>query len=117
MKYDMKESGARIRLLRTQSKYTQENLADILNIDRSLLSHIESGKKGCSIDLLVQFSELFRVSLDYLVLGIVHIDSTKTDGREQLRKEIGTMIDHLEMFRKALIQECDKSSRDVTNAL
>ena len=71
MYYDIKESGERIRQLRIHSGYTQEKIAQELNIDRSLLSYVESGKKGCSVDLLVQLSSVFRVSIDYLVLGSV----------------------------------------------
>lgn len=41
----------------------------MLNIDRSFLSYVESRKKGCSVDLLVQLSVTFDVSLDYMVLG------------------------------------------------
>lgn len=69
MYYDTKQSGARIRQLRIENGYTQEALAKELDIDRSLLSHIESGKRGCSVDLLVRLSDFFTVSLDLLVLG------------------------------------------------
>lgn len=69
MLYIMEESGRRIAKLRIQKGYTQERLADALNIDRSYLSKIEAGKRSCSIDLLVQLSAFFGVSLDYLVLG------------------------------------------------
>ncbi|WP_366800484.1 helix-turn-helix transcriptional regulator [uncultured Oscillibacter sp.] len=54
MAYDIKKSGARIRQLRIQGGYTQEKLAGVLNIDRSLLSHIEAGKRGCSVLRLFQ---------------------------------------------------------------
>ena len=53
MIYDIVKSGERIRQLRKQHKYTQEKLAKILNVDRSFYSRIESGQKGCSVDLLV----------------------------------------------------------------
>jgi len=69
MCYDIKRCGERIRQLRIKSGYTQEKLAHILYIDRSFYSRIESGQKGCSVDLLVRLSECFQVSLDYLVLG------------------------------------------------
>ena len=52
MNYNMKQSGERIQQLRIQAGYTQSELALKLNINRSFLSHIESGKKGCSVDLL-----------------------------------------------------------------
>lgn len=51
MAYDIKESGARIRQLRIQHDHAQEKLAGALNVDRSLLIHIEAGKRGCSVDL------------------------------------------------------------------
>ena len=59
MHYDVRQSGARIRLLRIQNRYTQEELAKLLNIDRSFLSSIESGKKGCSVDLFIQLAAFF----------------------------------------------------------
>lgn len=68
MYYDIKESGERIRQLRIHNGYTQEMMAQKLNTDRSLLSYVESGKKGCSVDLLIQLSSVFGVSIDYLVL-------------------------------------------------
>ena len=50
MQYDLVRSGTTIRQLRIQNGYTQENLAKMLNIDRSFFSYIESGKRGCSVD-------------------------------------------------------------------
>ncbi len=65
----MKQSGERIQQLRIRHGYTQGELVTMLNIDRSFLSYVESRKKGCSVDLLVQLSVTFDVSLDYMVLG------------------------------------------------
>ena len=65
----MKQSGERILQLRIRHGYTQGELVTMLNIDRSFLSYVESRKKGCSVDLLVQLSVTFDVSLDYMVLG------------------------------------------------
>ena len=65
----MKQCGERIQQLRIRHGYTQGELVTMLNIDRSFLSYVESRKKGCSVDLLVQLSVTFDVSLDYMVLG------------------------------------------------
>ena len=65
----MKQRGERIQQLRIRHGYTQGELVTLLNIDRSFLSYVESRKKGCSVDLLVQLSVTFDVSLDYMVLG------------------------------------------------
>ena len=108
MYYDMKECGKRIQQLRTQRGYTQEQLAREVSIDRSLLSYIEAGKKGCSVDTLVQLSELFDVSLDYLVLGIVHLDPSKTDVKNIMAGKVDELIHQLEAFKLALDIRCDK---------
>ena len=63
MHFNTKEIGLRIAKLRIQHGYTQERLADALNIDRTHLSKIEAGKRSCSIDLFVQLSAFFDVSL------------------------------------------------------
>ena len=102
MKYDMKKSGICVQQFRIRQGYTQEEFAKMLNIDRSYLSRVESGKKGCSIDLLVQLSELLNVSIDYLVTGEVSSSFLKTIGDEQLKHDIDSLINRLEVFKSNL---------------
>lgn len=104
MSYDEKRSGERIRQLRIHSGYTQETLAEKLNIDRSFLSYVESGKKGCSVDILVQLAATFGVSIDYIVLGS-HSRFVNPADTAQMREEIETLICHLESFGKFLSRE------------
>lgn len=99
MHYDIKRSGDRIRQLRIQNGYTQEGLAEKLNIDQSFLSRIESGRKGCSVDLFVQLSNCFHVSLDVLILGLKVENDTS---RVQLKAQIIGMIDQLSQIQKLL---------------
>ena len=102
MKYDMKRSGMCIQRLRIQQEYTQEEFATMLNIDRSYLSRIESGKKGCSVDLLIQLSESFNVSIDYLVTGEVRNAFLETASKEQLKHDIDNLVSRLEVFKSNL---------------
>ena len=67
--YNIGASAERIRSLRKEFGYTQEQFAELLGMERSFLSRIESGKKGCSVDTFARISALFSVSLDYLILG------------------------------------------------
>lgn len=53
--------GDKIRVVREQRGYSQENLAKIMNISRSTISKIENGRFSITIDYLVRFS----VFLDY----------------------------------------------------
>ena len=102
MNYDMKPSGERIQRLRIQHGYTQEEFAKVLNIDRSNLSRIESGKRGCSLDLLVQLSGIFGVTLDYLVFGQDKPDWVTIDSQARLKADLDQLINQLEEFKSNL---------------
>ena len=70
MYYNTK-GGARIRELRLAQNFTQDDLAEHMNVSHGYISFIESGKRGCSVGVLIALSNLFGVSIDYIVLGTV----------------------------------------------
>ena len=74
MYFNQGEFGARIKEERNRMHMTQEELAQELNIGHVHMNSIENGRKGCSIDLLLELSELFDVSTDYLLTGRSHSD-------------------------------------------
>lgn len=98
MFYDIEKSGQRIRQLRVLNHYTQEKIACLLHIDRSFYSRIESGQKGCSVDVFVRLAAFYHVSLDYLILGKVN-DSVNSS---QLKAEVEVLIAHLDAFKETL---------------
>ena len=102
MNYNMEKSGERIQQLRIQHGYTQEEFAKTLNIDRSNLSRVESGRRGCSLDLLVQLSSTFGVTLDYLVFGQDKPDWITVDSRDRIKAGLEQLISQLEVFRSSL---------------
>lgn len=102
MKYDTKQSGDRIRQLRIEHGFTQEKVAEALEIDRSFYSRIEAGKKGCSVDLFIRLSELYDVSLDYLILGKYCGVSILRNETEKLKKDLSRLVLSLEQFKKVL---------------
>lgn len=69
-----------------------------MNIDRSFYSRIESGQKGCSMDLLVRLSDCFQVSLDYLALGKTY-GAVDTD---RLKTQIEGLVIYLEKLKASL---------------
>lgn len=95
MNYNMKQSGERIRQLRLKSELTQEQIAGKLNIDRSFYGRVEAGRSGCSVDLLIQLSELFEVSLDYLILGRYSMTTFKDKEKLLLKEDIDKVINLL----------------------
>ena len=70
MYYNTK-GGARIRELRIAKNFTQDDLAEHMNVSHGYISFIESRKRGCSVDVLIALPNLFGVSIDYIVLGTV----------------------------------------------
>ena len=102
MNYDTKRSGAYIQNLRIQHGYTQGRMAKALNMDRSYLSRIESGAKGCSVDMFIQLSILFGVSLDYLILGRCLGELPNGADTPKLKNTIGELIEQLEEFKRFL---------------
>lgn len=100
--YDIKKAAERIRLLRKRSGYTQEMLAQMLNIDRSYYSRIESSKSSCSVELFVHISEIFGVSLDYLVLGKYTGNLLNDTERLLAKSEIEKLMTCLDCLREKL---------------
>ena len=93
--YHIEESGKRIRTLRKAAGYTQEELAVRLGTDKSYLGHVESGRRGCSVDILVRLAEIFDVSLDYLILGDDH-------SGKMVKKSLDDLIQQLTLIRDGL---------------
>lgn len=67
--YNIPDIAERIYHLRSLKGYSLDEAAKKLEIQRRSLSNIETGAKGCSIDLLVRIADEYGCSLDYLVLG------------------------------------------------
>ncbi|USS90261.1 helix-turn-helix domain-containing protein [Fructilactobacillus carniphilus] len=61
--------GQRIREEREKRNWTQNDLAELLNVSRQSVSKWEIGTAYPDIDRLIQISDLFEVSLDSLIRG------------------------------------------------
>jgi transcriptional regulator with XRE-family HTH domain len=61
--------GNRVRALRKKNGWTQVELAEMLGIDRSYLSEIETGKKDPSLRILKAIADGFELTLSQLLKG------------------------------------------------
>ena len=67
---DVTKVGGRIKKLRTDARYTQEELAVKLHLEgKSAISNYENNSRGVSAEMLTQLSHLFHVSADYILNG------------------------------------------------
>ena len=94
--------GSRIRDLRMRNNYTQETLADKVNVSYKTVGSWEREDRLPPVDKLSQLADLFGVTLDYLMgrdtddglLVAAHMDDDLTD---EQKKEIQEYIE----FKKA----------------
>ena len=70
MNYD-DNIGKNIREVRLEKGFSQEELANRLNVSRQTISKWEVGESTPDMENLVAISELFEISLDELVLNKV----------------------------------------------
>ena len=59
--------GDRLKELREEKEFTQEELGKFLNVSRQTISGYESGSIEPSIANLVKITDIFNISLDYLL--------------------------------------------------
>ena len=65
--------GMRIRFLRNERGWSQEDLALEANINKNYLSDLENGRRNPSLDILERIANAFGISLSELFKGIESI--------------------------------------------
>ena len=65
--YNMELIG--LKQIRKQKKYSQLKVAMDLHISRETLSYYENGKRNPDVQMLVDMSQYFNVSIDFLIRG------------------------------------------------
>ena len=73
----LKEMGERICNRRKALGYTQEQMAEKMDVSIQMISNLERGNKAIKIENLLKISEILQVSTDYILTGIrTEIDGT-----------------------------------------
>ena len=65
----LSEIGARICNKRKALGYTQEQIAEMMDVSIQMVSNLERGNKSIRIDNLVKLSKILGVSTDYILTG------------------------------------------------
>ena len=64
-----KRVGGKVRRLRKQREFTQEELAEIVNVSSNYISYIENGKRRPSLALLRKIAKALKTNLPELLSG------------------------------------------------
>ena len=97
MYYDPMECGMRISKLRMECGKTQQQMADKLNISLDHYRALENGRRGGSLDLLIELAITFDISLDYLILGRV-----KYSDSERIQRELEKIMGQIGQLKASL---------------
>lgn len=57
----------RLKELRIEKNMSRAKLAQILNVSVRLISYWENGERECSFNTLINISNVFSVTVDYLL--------------------------------------------------
>ena len=63
----IKDLPEKLRLLRSENKYTQKQLAELLDVSPSIVSGYETGERTPSLENLIALAQLYDCSTDYLL--------------------------------------------------
>ena len=96
MSFDQVVFGNRLRETRKERGLTQEQLASMLNISTPHLGNIEIGKRGISVDLLMEMANALSVSVDFLIRGI----DSPTHQIKNLLARTRELLDQIEALSK-----------------
>ena len=95
MYFNQVEFGQRLKKARKAMNFTQEELAEILGVERLHITRMERGVVACSIDLLLDLSCHLQVSTDYLLKG-------ESEEMQYTRDRLMTVIRELSSVAESL---------------
>ena len=66
---ELKAIGERINTRRKQLNYTQEQIAEKMDVSIQMVSNLERGNKAIKIENLLKISQILSISTDYILTG------------------------------------------------
>lgn len=66
---ELKAIGCRISTRRKQLNYTQEQIAEKMDVSVQMVSNLERGNKAMKIENLIKLSSILDISTDYILTG------------------------------------------------
>src|SRR5690554_1677662 len=97
----METLNERIKKLRKDKRLTQLQLANQLNVTDKAVSKWEVGEGNPDISLLPKIAEIFDVSIDYILTGVLPVETVSLDDMDESKRGVYlTQKDDVENFVK-----------------
>lgn len=89
--------GKTIKKLRNKHGYTQQDLAKLIGVTKSTVAAYENSARRPSYNVLIKLSQIFNVSIDYLLLNkkpsIICTDDLNPE-------QIGALVSLIKYFKQ-----------------
>lgn len=102
----------KLQIIRKNKGLTQDNLAEKLNVSRQAVAKWESGQAYPDISNLIQISNIFNVTVDYLVRDAECMMSPVTDGKTDIEEIIKFRLEANVNTYAAFMNEVDSTRMD-----
>lgn len=86
--------GEKLKALRKEKGYSQEEFAEVLFVSRQAVSKWESDRGMPEVNTLIQISNMFGVTLDYLLKGEDQAEADQSSGYYVSREMIDGFLSH-----------------------
>lgn len=100
--------GTRLLTLRNESNLTQEELAEKLDVSRQSISKWELNKTLPDVEKLIQLSDMYQVSMDYLIKGKKEEEEKLCEEEQEIcavpeREHLGKKGNRWDLARKSVL--------------
>lgn len=115
MEINYQDIGKRIRLARINKNYTQDMLAELVNLSTPHMSHIESGKTKLSLPTLVRIANALSCTVDQLLCDnlenakVLFENEILLETKDCTEEEIKIIADMVKSLKKSLRKRCGRS--------
>ena len=98
--------GKRVKKRRIELGYTQEYLAEKMDVSIQMISGTESGKKALKLENFIEFCEILETTPDYLIKG----RDPASILIEEMKQLTDTQIERINAVIKQCIEMCKEQN-------
>lgn len=98
--------GKRVKKRRIELGYTQEYLAEKMDVSIQMISGTESGKKALKLEHFIKFCEILETTPDYLIKG----RDPASILIEEMKQLTDTQIERINAVIKQCIEMCKEQN-------
>lgn len=96
----LKDIGERLVQKRKEKGYTQEKLAELIEVTPQMISYAEQGRKAMRPENIIKICCALNISADYLLMG------KETTSFDLLEKHFENLTSEQQIYIKLILDSC-----------